>query len=162
MRVFVTGATGWVGSALVHDLIAAGHQVIGLARTEASAASLKATGASVHRGSLEDLDALRAGTASADAVAHIAFNHDFSRYAENSELDRCAIEAMGEELVGSDRPMLVTSETPYLASGAVATEADSFQPVPGPFKRLSETAVHAVAARGVRVSAVRMPLSCQL
>lgn len=159
MRVFVTGATGWVGAAVVQDLVAAGYQVLGLTRSDAGAASLAAAGAQAHRGSLEDLESLRRGAAQADAVIHTAFNHDFSRYAENSEMDRLAVETLGAELEGSDRPLLVTSELPFLGPGAVATEADAFHPVPGPFVRQSEAAVDALAARGVRATAVRMPLS---
>jgi nucleoside-diphosphate-sugar epimerase len=159
MRIFVTGATGWVGFAVAQELISAGHHVIGLARNEEGASRLAAMGADVQRGSLEDLECLRAGAAAADGVAHTAFNHDFSNYLENSEVDRRAIEALGSALEGSDRPMLVTSETPFLTAGGVATEGDAFQPVPGPFVRLSEEAVGAVAARGVRACAVRMPLS---
>jgi nucleoside-diphosphate-sugar epimerase len=144
---------------VVRELIAGGHQVLGLARSDAGAASLAAAGAQVHRGSLEDLLSLREGAAVADGVAHTAFNHDFLNYAENSEVDRRAIEALGAALEGSDRPLLVTSEAPFLPSGAVATEADAFHPVPGPYTRLSETAVSALAARGVRAAAIRMPLS---
>lgn len=159
MRIFVTGATGWVGFAVVRELIASGHKVLGLARSDASAAALTAAGADVHHGSLEDIESLRSGAAIADGVAHAAFNHDFSKYSENSEMDRRAIEALGAALEGSDRPLLVTSELPFLASGGVATENDAFHPVPGPFVRLSETAVSAVTARGVRAAAIRMPLS---
>ena len=159
MRIFVTGATGWVGAAVVQDLVAAGYQVLGLTRSDEGAASLVAAGAQAHRGSLEDLEGLRRGAAQADGVIHTAFNHDFSRYAENSEMDRLAVEALGAELEGSDRPLLVTSELPFLTSGGVATEADAFHPVPGPYIRQSEAAVDTVAARGVRAAAVRMPLS---
>lgn len=159
MRVFVTGATGWVGAAVVEELVGAGHQVLGLTRSDSGAASLAAAGAEVHRGCLEDPESLRRGAALAEGVIHTAFNHDFSRYAENSEMDRRAIEALGAELEGSDRPLLVTSELPFLASGGVATEADAFHPVPGPYVRQSEAAVDALVARGVRAAAVRMPLS---
>ena len=159
MRVFVTGATGWVGAAVVEELITSGHQVLGLTRSDTGAASLAAAGAEAYRGSLEDPESLRRGAALAEGVIHTAFNHDFSRYAENSEIDRRAIEALGAALEGSDRPLLVTSELPFLTSGGVATEGDAFHPVPGPYLRQSETAVDALAARGVRAAAVRMPLS---
>ena len=157
MRVFVTGATGWVGSAVVKDLIAAGHQVLGLARSDAGAVGLEAAGAAVQRGSLEDLDSLQAGAAEADGVIHTAFNHDFSKIVENSAVETRAIEAIGAVLEGSNRPLIVTSGVGLLAPGQISTEATQPHAVREHFPRAPENAAAALAARGVRTAAVRLP-----
>jgi nucleoside-diphosphate-sugar epimerase len=158
MRIFVTGATGFIGTAIVHDLINEGHQVLGLTRSEAGASSLTAVGAEVHRGDIENLDSLRRGASLADGVIHTAFNHDFSKMPANCEADRQAVEAMGSVLHGSDRPLVFTSVAGLgaAAPGKPATE-DYFSPdQPNP-RKASEIAGEALVQSGVNVSVVRLP-----
>jgi nucleoside-diphosphate-sugar epimerase len=156
MHVFVTGATGFVGSAIVPELVGAGHQVLGLARSDKAAAFLTAAGANVQRGSLDDVESLRSGAAAADAVIHAGFNHDFANYAAAAEMDRLAIETIGRVLAGSDRPFIVTSGTALVAPGRIATEEDAANST---FPRKSEEAAASAAAQGVRVSVLRLPPS---
>ncbi|TDN39376.1 SDR family oxidoreductase [Hymenobacter sp. UV11] len=155
MRVFVTGASGFVGSAVVQELLSAGHQVLGLARSEESAQALRAAGAEAHRGSLDDLDSLRRGAAAADGVIHLAFVHDFAAYETAGQTDRLAIEALGETLAGSDRPLLVTGGLAGFNLGRPATEED--KPIALP--RMSEPVALALATKGVRASVVRLASS---
>ncbi|HTA72740.1 MAG TPA: SDR family oxidoreductase [Gemmatimonadaceae bacterium] len=159
MRIFLTGATGFIGSAIVPELINAGHEVVGLARSDASAKSLAAAGAQVHRGSIEDLDSLRSGASAADGVIHTAFNHDFSNWAENCENDRLAIEALGSALAGSNRPLVVTSGTGLVTRPDGRPAAENDAPTSTVPRIKSEEAANAVAARGVHVSVVRLPPS---
>jgi nucleoside-diphosphate-sugar epimerase len=159
MRVFVTGATGFIGSAVVRDLLDAGHQVTGLARSDTGAASLTAAGAGVLRGSLEDLDSLRSGAADSDGVVHTAYIHDFSENndaAAYARTDRSAIETIGEALAGSGRPLVVAAGIPVPEPGHVTVEADAAPDNPA-YPRVSEPVAMSLAGRGVRVSAVRMP-----
>jgi nucleoside-diphosphate-sugar epimerase len=156
MRVFVTGASGFIGSAVVSELIAAGHDVLGLARSDASAQAVEAAGARVHRGDLENLESLRAGAQAADGVIHLAFNHDFTQYIGAAETDRRAIDTLGGVLAGSDRPFVVTSGLASFALGRTMTEDDAVDP---DSPRASEQAALAFTPRGVRVAVLRLPPS---
>ncbi|KIS43345.1 SDR family oxidoreductase [Kosakonia radicincitans] len=155
MHVFLTGATGWVGATVAAELLAAGHQVSGLARNADKAQALLAAGGQVVHGTLDDHDVLFAAAEKADAVIHTAFNHDFSRFAQNCAQDQRAIEVLGEALLGSERPLLVTSGLARLAQGRPATEAD--KPGEGPdYLRRSEQAAQALAEKGVRAASIRL------
>jgi nucleoside-diphosphate-sugar epimerase len=156
MRIFVTGAAGFIGAATTRELIAHGHRVVGLARSEANVAALEQLGAKVLRGSLQDLESLKRGARDCDGVIHLAFIHDFSKFAENGAIDKAAIEAMGDVLAGTGKPFIVTSGTGLVAPGVVATEEmrrDASPHVP----RVSEQAALAYASRGVRAMAIRLP-----
>lgn len=158
MRVFLTGATGFIGSRITGELLSAGHEVLGLTRSASGAAALEAAGAVPHRGDVEDLDSLRAGAADSDAVIHTAFDHDFSRYAANCEKDRRAIAALGEALGRGDRPLIITSVTGIGSSApgepAVEDHLDLAHPIP---RVASEQAGEALKAEGVNVITVRLP-----
>ena len=156
MRVFVTGAAGFIGTETTKELIESGHRVVGLARSEANVETLEKLGAEVHRGSLQDLDSLKRGARDSDGVIHLAFIHDFAKFAENGAIDKAAIEAMGDVLAGTGKPFIVTSGTGLVAPGVVVTEdmrRDSSPLAP----RVSEQAGLAYASRGVRAMAIRLP-----
>jgi nucleoside-diphosphate-sugar epimerase len=158
MRIFLTGATGFIGSKIIPELLQAGHQVLGLTRSDAGAKQLTAAGADVHRGDLEDPTTLRRGAEKAEAVIHCAFDHDFSRFVENCQKDKRNIEAIGEALVGSKRPLIVTSGTGMgsRGPGELASE-DVFDASHATPRKISEETGAAIAARGVNVSYVRLP-----
>ncbi|WP_118183081.1 SDR family oxidoreductase [Paraburkholderia phosphatilytica] len=158
MRIFLTGATGFIGSAIVPELIAAGHQVLGMTRSDAGAKALTDAGAEVHRGTLEDPESLRSGAAQADAVIHTAFDHDFSRFIENCEKDKRAIAALGSALAGSDRPLVITSGTGMGSGehGELASEDVFNTSHPNP-RIASELAGNALLESGINVSVVRLP-----
>jgi nucleoside-diphosphate-sugar epimerase len=157
MRVFVTGASGFVGSAVVKELLGAGHQVLGMVRSDEQAKALSAAGAGAHRGTLEDLDSLRSGATAADAVLHLAFVHDFSKFQENCEKDRLATEALGSVLAGTKKPLIVTSGTAGLSRpGQLATE-DFVIPRDFPFPRVSEQTALALIPKGVSSAVMRLP-----
>lgn len=159
MRVFVTGATGFIGSAVVKELIGAGHQVIGLSRSEDKAKALVDAGAEVHFGSLEDLESVKAGAARSDAVIHLAFNHDFSKFVENCEDDRRIIKALGSVLAGSDRPLIITSGTGMANAVPGQPAMEDNAPIASNVipRAASEEAAAAIAAEGVNVSVMRLP-----
>jgi nucleoside-diphosphate-sugar epimerase len=158
MRVFVTGGSGFVGSAIVHDLVTAGHQVLALARSDASAAKLEAAGATPHRGSLEDLGSLQAAASETDGVIHTAFNNsDLTRFAENSRTERSALEAIGSVLAGRGRPLIITAGFVSLAPGTVATENDARPPGMSAAGRDAEETAMSLVEAGVCASVVRLP-----
>jgi nucleoside-diphosphate-sugar epimerase len=155
MKIFVTGATGFIGSATVQELIKAGHQVLGLARSDKGAEWLTAAGAQVHRGDLKDLESLKNGAAESDGIIHLGFIHDFSKFAENCEIDKKAIEAMGSVFCGVHKPFVITSGTALVSPGRLATE--DIVPPPNPnFPRVSEVVAAELAAKGVEASVVRL------
>jgi nucleoside-diphosphate-sugar epimerase len=156
MRIFVTGASGFIGSAVVAELTGAGHQVVGLARSDSSAHAVAATGAEVYRGSLDDPDSLREAAQNSDGAIHLAYRHDFDDFAAGAELDRRAIEALGDVLAGSGRPLVVAGGILWLSPGVTLTED---RPAPPELPRFSEAAVLGLTDRGVRTAVVRLPPS---
>ncbi|MCD8739253.1 SDR family oxidoreductase [Mucilaginibacter roseus] len=160
MRVFVTGATGFVGSTVVNQLLSAGHKVLGLARSEASAQKLIEAGAEVHLGSLTDIESLKSGALQTDGIIHTGFIHDFSRFAESCEIDRNAILTMGEAIAGTGKPFIITSGLALLSTGRLLTEQDEVTPENSKSPRkASEEAAKSVAQMGVNVSVMRLPPS---
>lgn len=158
MRIFLTGATGYIGSAITKDLLEAGHKVVGLARSDASAAALVAAGAEVHRGNLDDFDSLKAGASAADGVIHNAFNNisETTDFVAASQADLAAVEAIGSALEGTDKPFIVTSGTLLLTPSRLGTENDAPDPVMGGPRVPTEIAVHNMASRGIHSSVVRL------
>lgn len=157
MRIFVTGATGYIGSALIQELIGAGHQVVGLARSKESAQKLAAAGIDTHMGALDDYDSLSRGAAASDGVIHLAYNHDFSAYATAGETDRQAVEALGTALIGSNRPFVITSGITVLTPGRIAYEGDALDRKAASAPRIpSEEVMERLATQGVRASVVRL------
>ncbi len=157
MRVFITGASGFIGTAVTKELVEHGYEVVGMARSDEGAESVRKAGGTVHRGSLEDLESIKSGAATADGVIHAAFNHDFSKFAENCAADRRAIEALGEVLAGSDRPLIVTAGVGHSMNGRPRTEQDAPMPATPMMPRVSEQTAAQVQANGVKSLVVRLP-----
>lgn len=157
MRVFITGASGFIGTAVTKELVDHGYEVVGMARSDEGAKIVQRAGGTVHRGSLEDLESIKSGATTADGVIHAAFNHDFSKFAENCEADRRAIVALGEALAGSDRPLIVTAGIGHSMNGHARTEQDAPIPASPMMPRVSEQAAAFVQANGVKSLVVRLP-----